>query len=141
MIADLENLGGSAPDDKPLVHCLPPNSIRKKVLAQIDAAVPRVRTDPSGNVVEINPAFSGLCGFSFSEIKGRKPGSLLQGKDSEASSIAILRDAIKNGTACEAELFNYHKNGTRYRVRIQVVPLRDESGQLSGFEATEMKLA
>lgn len=140
MIADLENLGGLGSDDKNLDNSSLPESVRQKVLTQIEAARPCVVTDASGRILEINPAFSGLCGFSFSEIVGRTPGSFLQGKDTEEASVEVLRWAIREGAACEVEIYNYHKDGTRYRVRIQVVPLRDASGHLTGFRATETKL-
>jgi len=146
IIADLENMGAlhtpPLPARRPARSGLPvAGSLKQRVLDRISAEPPRVRTDCEGRIVEINPAFCSLCGFSYPEIKGRKPVSLLQGPDTEQAPVETLRNAIRSGSACEAELFNYHKNGTRYRVRIQVTPIRDASGDLIGFEAVETKLA
>lgn len=146
MIADLETIGAvdAVPASPRHPAPVPPpvtDSLEKRVLARIAAEPPRVRTDREGRVIEINPAFCSLCGFSFPEIKGRKPGSLLQGPDTEQAPVETLRNAIRTGSACETELYNYHKNGARYRVRIQVTPIHDASGELTGFEAVETRLA
>lgn len=140
MIADLENIHTSETDDLVSGTFMPPATIWTRVAHLIEQEVPRVRTDCEGRVVEINPSFSAMCGFSFPEIKGRKPGSLLQGPDTEPNCVAKLRNALHSGTECEVEIYNYHKDGTRYRVWIHVEPLRNESGELTGFEAVERKL-
>ncbi len=140
MIADLEDIHTSEDENFVSGSLTPPATIWSRVENLIDQEVPRVRTDCEGRVVEINPTFSAMCGFSFPEIQGRKPGSLLQGPDTEASCVAKLRSALLSGTDCDVELYNYHKDGTRYRVWIHVKPIRDESGELTGFEAVERKL-
>lgn len=116
------------------------NSLLKKVLARIDAEPARVRTDVNGLVVEINPAFTQLCGYRFNEIKGRKPGTMLQGEETSPESVEILRKAIKNRTPCTVELINYHKDTSKYSVLIQFRPVWSTSGELEGFEAIERKI-
>lgn len=157
MIADLESFGAAEnlPDSSStpqirelgadfLIASSPrreaPEGLFDAVLSRIDAEPPRVRTDATGRVVEINPAFSGLCGYSFQEIRGRKPGSLLQGPDTEAECIEVIREAVRRGEGCTTEMINYHKDGSRYRVKIEIVPLRGPDGVLTGFQATETKL-
>lgn len=154
MIADLEILGAAKADELSdlgelgadyLVAASPrhvsPSHLLRRVVDRIDSEPPRVRTDVKGHVVAINPAFSGLCGYSFPEIRGRKPGSLLQGPDTEPECVDVIRQAVNSGCPCETEMFNYHKDGSRYRVRISIQPLYDEAGNLAGFEATERKIS
>ena len=133
MIADLteNSLWSDASTEK---------SLLKKVLTRIDAEPARVRTDANGLIVEINPAFTQLCGYRFSEIQGRKPGSMLQGKETTPESIEILRQAIKERNPCTLEMINYHKNTSKYSVLIDFRPLWDGSGELKGFEAVERKI-
>lgn len=156
MIADLESIGavekGPSGAVSPVIELgadymvassprlSPPSDLLSPVLSRIESEPARVHTDADGRVVEINPAFSRLCGFSFEEIRGRKPGSLLQGPDTEADCVDTIRQAVKNGVGCETEMYNYHKDGSRYRVHITVKPVRDEEGRLVGFCATEIKL-
>jgi len=116
------------------------NSLLEKVLARIDAEPARVKTDANGLIVEINPAFTQLCGYRFSEIQGRKPGSMLQGKETTPESIETLRQAIKERTRCTLEMINYHKNTSKYSVFIEFSPLWTTSGELEGFEAVERKI-
>ncbi|MDX2081030.1 MAG: PAS domain-containing protein [Terrimicrobiaceae bacterium] len=153
MIADLEILGATESEKSGEVielgadflvasspRQLSPAHLLQRVVERIDSEPARVRTDAEGHVVSINPAFSGLCGYSFPEIRGRKPGSLLQGPDTEPECVEVIREAVRTGSPCETEMFNYHKDGSRYRVKINIQPLYDEAGNLAGFEATERKL-
>ena len=117
-----------------------PGSLMDLVLARIDSAPARVTTDREGCITSINPTFSRLCGFSFHEIRGRKPGSFLQGEETNPVDVELIRQAVRCGNPCVTELVNYHKDGTRYRVRIEMRPLRDGAGKIFGFEATETKL-
>lgn len=117
-----------------------PGHLKEKILQRIASEPARVETDSQGRLVAINPAFTALCGYAFSEVVGRKPGSFLQGKGSEREAVQALRDAIRQGEACETELVNYHKNGQAYRVRIQMEPIRNAQGELSGFRAIEVEV-
>lgn len=117
-----------------------PVHLKAKVLERISAEPARVETDPQGYLVAINPAFTVLCGYTFPEVAGRKPGSFLQGKDSEQEAVLALREAIRKGEACETELVNYHKDGHAYRVRVQLEPIRDDKGKLTAFRAVEVEV-
>lgn len=117
-----------------------PAALRRDVFARIESEPARVETDPSGHIVATNPAFSALCGYSFAEIRGKKPGSFLQGKLTEPGPVEALREAIRTKSAVTVELTNYHKDGNPYRVRISIEPVFDDSGVHHGFRATENKL-
>jgi PAS domain S-box-containing protein len=116
------------------------NSILQNLLDRIDSTPARVCTDAHGHITSINPAFSQLCGHAFEDLKGRKPGSMLQGPESSPDSIEVLRKAIREQTPCVTELVNYHKDHSAYRVRIHLRPLFSASGELTGYEAEEHKL-
>lgn len=119
----------------------PAESIFDRVLERINATPACVRTDTSGCITEINPAFSQLCGYRFEEVKGRKPGAILQGEATTGESIEAIRQAIRERRACEVEMVNYHKDQTTYRVSIQVRPIFSATGAHEGFEALETKLS
>ena len=96
-----------------------------------------VITDADGLVKWVNAGFERLTGYAFSEVRGKKPGSLLQGPETDATTVEIMRSGLKSGHGFTAELLNYTKDGRHYWVDIEVQPLRDESGNLSGFMAIE----
>ncbi len=117
-----------------------PAGLQARVFERIDAQPARVETDPKGGIVSINPAFTGLCGYGFAEIKGRKPGSFLQGAETDPKAVDAMRQAIKKARPCTVEIINYRKDGSAYRVRIAMEPICDEKQQLTGFRAAETQL-
>jgi PAS domain S-box-containing protein len=117
-----------------------PVHLKEKLLRRIAAEPARVETDTRGGIVGINPAFTELCGYAFAEIAGRKPGSFLQGEKTEPAAVQTLREAIRDANSCEVEVFNYHKDGALYRVRIHLEPVRDADGALTGFRAEEREI-
>ena len=113
------------------------SAIFDKLQQRIASEPARVQTDAKGHIISVNPAFIQLCGHNFEDLKGRKPGTILQGPESSRESIEILREAIRHRIPCVTEIVNYHKNQTPYRVRIDLRPLFTESGELTGYEAEE----
>lgn len=156
MISDLENLGawtGEEPQRIPNVVELgadyllassprrpAPAALRERLAARIAHEPAHVETDLKGCITGINPAFSKLCGFSFSEICGKKPGAFLQGAETDPAAVESIREAVRTHSSCVTELVNYHKDGSPYRVRIEIQTVRDAGGHPTGFAATETKL-
>jgi PAS domain S-box-containing protein len=141
MISDITDCSFSIKEfPSPSLNLAAAERIFENVLGRISAEPARVRTDAEGRITEINPAFSGLCGYQFEEICGRKPGSLLQGPATTPESILALKEAIRDRKKCCVEMLNYHKNQTTYRVQIDLSPQFNILGELEGFEAVEHKL-
>ena len=129
----IDDLRLNNPDES---HALP-DSLKHTLFQRISREPARVETDLNGKIVATNPAFSALCGYSFSEIRGKKPGSFLQGQETDSRDVDRIRTAIKNNESVSVELTNYHKNGLPYRVHISIEPLFDDSGNPIGYIATE----
>lgn len=97
-----------------------------------------VLTDTRGYVDWVNDGFCRLTGYSRDEVRGCRPGALLQGSDSDPQAIEALRACLVNGEAKSGiEIVNYAKDGRRYWVSIDIEPLHDGEGKLSGFFAIE----
>ncbi|HSH93618.1 MAG TPA: PAS domain-containing protein [Roseimicrobium sp.] len=96
-----------------------------------------VITDAKGRVAWINPAFTRLCGYSLKELKGQKPGPLLQGPETDPKASRALHNAIHRGRTVTVELVNYHKEKWPYSVWISINPIKDRSGKITGFLAVE----
>ena len=118
----------------------PPAELKEKILRRAAEEPARVETDREGLVVAVNPAFSLLCGYEFSEVKGCKPGTMLQGPDSDPTVVAGLRQAIREGLPFLGNLVNYHKDGSPYRVLVDLEPIVDSAGIVTGFRAVETKM-
>ncbi len=96
-----------------------------------------VKTDVAGNITWVNKAFSKITEYSFEESIGRKPGDFLQGKDSNAATIALMRQRLIESKSFEVEIINYTKSGRAYWMNIQCQPQFDLQGKLTGFFAIQ----
>jgi len=123
----------------------PPGGLKARLFVALDGLPPVepegwVATDPAGLVEWVNPAFTALCGYTLDELKGRKPGHLLQGPDTDPSTVERIRGALRARRACRETLVNYHKDGSRYRAEVSIDPVLDDEGQPLWFVARERKL-
>lgn len=125
---------------------VPPATLRDRILAAA-ATTPQdcpdafVVTDATGGVVWINAAFTAMCGYSLAELQGRKPGHVLQGRDTDAATVARLRVAVAERRPCREQLINYHKDGHAYRADVRITPILDDDAQPLYFVARERVLA
>lgn len=124
----------------------PPPELKLRLLSAVDHLPSRpepdglVATGPDGLVEWVNPAFTAMCGYALDELRGRKPGHLLQGPDTDPAVVARIREAMRERRACRETLVNYHKDGSRYRVDIRISPILDDEGHPLWFVAREIRL-
>ncbi len=100
-----------------------------------------VITDPQGLIEWVNEGFTRITGYTLDEVTGRKPGHVLQGPDTDKAVAAKMGQAVTAGLPVTAELLNYSKDGRAYWISVEVTPLRDESGTLTGFMAIESDIS
>jgi PAS domain S-box-containing protein len=105
------------------------------VADRTDQAV--VISDRRGLIEWVNAGFVRQTGYTLEEARGRKPGDLLQGPETDARSVAQIREKLGAGEPVEIEILNYHKNGRKYWLHLEIQPIRDESGQICNFMALE----
>lgn len=110
-----------------------------KVLSQIaeDNINSVVITDKDGYLQWANKSFLQTSGYSLGEIKGKTPGSVLQGLETDPATKAYLGRQVRAGEPFNAEILNYTKSGEKYWVRIAGQPLFNSEGALTGFFALE----
>jgi len=90
-------------------------------------------TDPEGRVEWTNDAFTRLTGFTQDEARGRAPGTFLQGPQTSPETRVEMRRGLETERGFRVEVLNYQKDGTPYWIELEVQPLRDEAGTLTGF--------
>jgi len=90
-----------------------------------------------GLIEWVNDGFTRLTGYTPDEVRGRKPGDILQGPLTDPAIVAEMHDGLAKGEGFKVEIINYHKSGRPYWVAIEVQPLRDDRGHLTGFMAIE----
>ena len=96
-----------------------------------------ILTDVAGRVEWVNQAFVAMTEYTLDEVRGRLPGAVLQGPKSSRDVMELMRENYRNGKGFRVESLNYTKSGRTYWVDIEVQPLRDAEGQITGFMSVE----
>lgn len=110
-------------------------------LAEHTLAHQIVITDSAGLTLFVNPAFSLNTGYTLADMQGRKPGALLQGQDTAAAAARQLHEAVTSGQGClGVEIMNYRKDGSAFWVLVDIVPVRDSSGQIERFVSVQTEI-
>ena len=99
-------------------------------------------TDADGQIEWVNDAFVSLAGYTPDEVRGRRPGPLLQGPDTDPATVAQIGDFLRRREAFrDVEIVNYAKDGRRYWVAIDIQPVFDGNGKLQRFFAIERDIS
>ena len=96
-------------------------------------------TDAAGRTLEINQAFTDMCGYTLEDLYGEKPGHKLQGPDTDPKDVQKLREAVREGKPCDCTILNYDSSQRPYLVHIMMEPVY-EHGELVRFRALEEKV-
>ncbi len=96
--------------------------------------------DSNGAIEYVNKAFEKLTGYALDEVKGKKPGSFLQGEETNPEHILAMRKGLKNRKAFSQEILNYTRNGEKYWVSITIDPVFNALGELEKFIAIEQNI-
>ncbi|MCK8044978.1 ATP-binding protein [Shewanella sp. 1CM18E] len=94
-------------------------------------------TDSSGCITWVNKGFVTLSGYKPEEIRGKKPGKILQGKNTSKQEVDRIRQGINRQESIKSELINYHKDGSEYWIDIAINPIINPKGQVTHFIAVE----
>ena len=83
-------------------------------------------------IVTVNSAWETLCGYAADECHGQTL-SLLQGSETNTSSITALMSQLLRGETAGTILTNYKKDGSKFRNYLNVGPLEDDHGNTTHF--------
>jgi len=86
-----------------------------------------------------NETLRDLTGYPLEELRGENP-RLFQGPDTESEALDALHEAIDVWTEATVELWNYRRDGSRFRNRVTVVPVPDDSGMIANWLGVQAAL-
>ena len=104
----------------------------RAIAAVVSGVVVTDPTQPDNPIVDVNPAFERITGYSKEEALGRNC-RFLQGPESAPDMVSLMREATEKGQESQAVLKNYRKDGTPFWNEIKITPVRDVSGKLLHF--------
>ena len=79
------------------------------------------------NVVDVNKAWEDLCGYKYTECRGKSLGSLIKGPQTDPVTVTALINQLLRGEDATAIITNYTKDGRPFRNRLRVGPLYTNS--------------
>jgi len=92
-------------------------------------------TDASLCIVETNPAFSRITGYSTKELLGRDPQILSSGRHSKEFYESMRKQLVDTGK-WEGEMWNRRKSGSVFPGWITISQIRDAAGDVSHYACT-----
>ena len=90
-------------------------------------------------IIYANETLRGLTGYSLDELRGENP-RLFQGPDTDPEAMDTLHEAVDTWTEATVELWNYRRDGSRFRNRVSVVPLPDDSGTIANWIGVQVAI-
>lgn len=104
-----------------------------------------VITDRSQQILYVNRKFEQATGYSWQEIKNKKP-KLLQSKKTPLETYKSMFDSLSKGETWQGEFINKAKDGSEFIEDATITPIVDESGEIVYYlgekkNITKLKLA
>ncbi len=93
-----------------------------------------VITDPQGEIVAVNPAFTTITGYAEAEVLGKNPRFLRSGRHDAEFYTALWRSLSETGR-WQGELWNKRKSGEIYPEWLTITSVRDTRGRQTHFVA------
>ena len=89
-------------------------------------------TDTSGKIVYVNPSFTRITGYAPEEAIGENPRILQSGEQDDAF-YKEMWNTLRSGSTWRGRLSNRRKDGSLILQASSITPIRDPSGNVSGY--------
>ena len=97
--------------------------------------------DRNGLIEWVNESFVRLTGYTLDDVRGKKPGSILQGPDTDPETVRYIGRRLCERRGVSTEITNYDKSGVAYWIQLEIEPIFDDEGELTNYIATQMDIS
>ena len=99
-----------------------------------------VITDAQGRVEWVNQAFTKHTGYDLDELRGRVPGSVLRGPETDPAMMNYIQERMQRHMPFSAIILNYNKSGKKLWFAMDTTPIYNEAGQLTQFVSIQQDI-
>ena len=92
-------------------------------------------SDTDNRIIDVNPAFTRLTGYTRDEAIGQNPSFMSTGKQDQEFYAEMWRSINTKGE-WQGELWNRHKSGEEYAEMLSIVAVKDDQGRLQHYAGT-----
>jgi len=92
------------------------------------------QTDLKGVITYANQMFSQISGYSVDELIGQ-PHNIVRHPDMPKAAFARMWETLKSGQVWNGLVKNLRKDGLYYWVETEILPIRDENDEVTGYIA------
>jgi PAS domain S-box-containing protein len=96
--------------------------------------------DADWRIEWVNESFTRCLGYTWEEVLGRRPSEVLHGAGTSRKTLDELNRELAAGRSFRGEILNYAKDGSTRWLEIDVQPLRDKAGQVTGYMGLQADL-
>ena len=91
-----------------------------------------ILTDRENHIIDVNPAFAQITGYSRDEVLGKNPKLLSPGKQDKAFYSEMWRSLNETGS-WRGEVWNRRKSGELYAELLSLSAIHNDSGQVQRY--------
>jgi len=113
--------------------------LRLQAAAMAATANAIVITDPAGQIVWVNPAFTKLTGYEAREVIGQTPRALKSGQHDRVFYEQMWKTVL-SGQVWHGEVVNRRKDGSLYTEEMTITPVLDENGAIQHYVAIQQDI-
>lgn len=95
-----------------------------------------VITDKYRNIVWVNDSVLKISGYTAEELIGQTP-KIFQFEKTNPQTTAMISEKLQRREVVNAEVLNRGKHGNEYWLELNIVPVVDDKGELTGYIAVE----